>query len=56
MKARAITPSRIRAPVLTVRDYDGPDDKYAITEPVVVTAPNEGFLSLVWGETTLTKK
>ena len=42
--------------VLTVRDYDGPDDKYAITEPVVVTAPNEGFLSLVWGETTLTKK
>lgn len=42
--------------ILTVRDYDGPDDRFSITEPVVVTAPNNGFLSLVWGETTLTKK
>ncbi len=42
--------------ILTVRDYDGPDDRFSITEPVVVTAPNNAFLSLVWGETTLTKK
>ena len=42
--------------VLIVRDYDGPDDTFSITEPVVVTAPNDGFLSLVWGETTLTKQ
>jgi hypothetical protein len=42
--------------MLTVRDYDGPDDTFSIAEPVVVTAPNNGFLSVVWGETTLTKK
>lgn len=42
--------------ILTVRDYDGPDDTFSITEPVVVTAPNDGFLSVVWGETKLTKK
>ncbi len=42
--------------ILTVRDYDGPDDRFSITEPVVLTAPNDAFGSLVWGETTLTKK
>ncbi len=42
--------------ILTVRDYDGPDDTFSITEPVVVTAPNDGFLSVMWGETKLTKK
>ena len=42
--------------VLTVRDYDGPDDTYTITAPVVVSAPTNQFQSLVWGETTLTKK
>jgi hypothetical protein len=42
--------------VLTVRDYDGPDDKYTVREPVVVTARTNQFLSLAWGETTLNKK
>ena len=42
--------------ILTVRDYDGPDDKYTITEPVVVTAPTNQFMSLAWGETMLNKK
>ncbi len=42
--------------ILTVRDYDGPDDTYTITTPVVVSAPTNQFQSLVWGETTLTKK
>ena len=42
--------------ILTVRDYDGPDDKYTITEPVVVTAPTTQFQSLAWGETTLNKR
>lgn len=42
--------------ILTVRDYDGPDDTYTITAPVVVSAPTNQFQSLVWGETTLTKK
>ena len=42
--------------ILTVRDYDGPDDKYTITEPVVVTAQTNQFMSLAWGETTLNKK
>ena len=42
--------------VLTVRDYDGKkDDKYSIAEPVVLTTPNNSFLTLVWGETTLKK-
>lgn len=43
--------------VLTVRDYDGKDDdRYMVKEPVVVTAPDNSFLSLVWGETMLKKK
>ena len=42
--------------ILIVRDYDGPDDKYTITEPVVVTAPTNQFMSLVWGDMTLNKK
>ncbi len=42
--------------ILTVRDYDGPDDTYTITAPVIVSAPTNQFQSLVWGETTLTKK
>ena len=42
--------------VLTVRDYDGPDDKYTIREPVTLAAQTNQFLSLAWGETTLKKK
>ena len=42
--------------ILIVRDYDGPDDKYTISVPVVVTAPTSQFLSFAWGETTLNKQ
>ena len=41
---------------LTVRDYGGNDDKFSITEPVVVTFPNELYNSMTWGDTTLRKK
>ncbi len=41
---------------LTVRDYDGDDDKYSITEPVVVTFPNELYNLLTWGAETLRKQ
>ncbi len=41
---------------LTVRDYDGDDDKFSITEPVVVTFADELFNSLTWGEATLREK
>ena len=41
---------------LTVRDYDGDDDKFSITEPVVVTFANDLFNSLTWGEATLSEK
>ncbi len=41
---------------LTVRDYDGDDDKFSITEPVVVTFVNELFNALTWGEATLETK
>ena len=42
--------------VMVVRDYDGPDDKYSIAEPVVVTFPTDQHLSLTWGDATLPKK
>ena len=42
--------------VMIVRDYDGPDDKYTITQPVVVTFSSGQFDSLTWNGTTLTKK
>lgn len=42
--------------VLIVRDYDGPDDTYSISEPVLVTSPDDQFSSLTWSETTLVKK
>ena len=41
---------------LTVRDYDGDDDKFSITEPVVITFPNELYNSLTWGDATLMKQ
>lgn len=41
---------------LTVRDYDGDDDKFSITEPVVVTFDNELFNALTWDDATLRKK
>ena len=42
--------------VMIVRDYDGPDDKYTVTQPVVVTFSSGQFDSLAWNGTTLTKK
>ena len=42
--------------ILTVRDYDGPDDKYTIREPLTLTAQTNQFLTLAWGETTLNTK
>ena len=42
--------------VLVVRDYDGPDDAYSVTEPVVVTFANGQFTSLTWGGAMLTKR
>ena len=41
---------------LTVRDYDGDDDKFSVAEPVVVTFPNALYSSLTWGPATLRKK
>ena len=41
--------------ILVVREYDGPDDTYSVNQPVVVTFPNDEFISLTWGETTLSK-
>ena len=42
--------------VVVVRDYDGPDDRYSVAEPVVVMFASDQFTSLTWGEATLRKK
>ena len=42
--------------VMVVRDYDGPDDSYSVSEPVVVTSPDDQFTELTWSETALMKK
>ena len=42
--------------VMVVRDYDGPDDTYSISEPIVVTSPDDQFTALTWSETALMKK
>ena len=42
--------------VLVVRDYNGPDEKYSLKEPVDVTFANDQFTSLTWGDATLTKR
>ena len=42
--------------VMTVRDYDGSDDKYSITEPVIVTFLTDQFVSLTWADATLARK
>lgn len=44
------------AAVMVVRDYDGPDDKYSLTEPVTVTFSSSEFASLTWGADMLAKK
>lgn len=44
------------AAVMVVRDYDGPDDKYSLTEAVTVTFSSSEFSSLTWGADTLAKK
>ena len=42
--------------VLPVRDYDGPDDKYSISQPVIVTFPSDQFMSLTWDDQVLTQQ
>ena len=41
---------------LVVRDYDGDDDRYSLTEPVVLTFANDQFRSLTWDGATLNRK
>ncbi len=42
--------------VMIVRDYDGPDDKYSISQPVTVTFLTDQFVSLTWDDQALAKK
>ena len=42
--------------VMVVRDYDGPDDTYSVSESIVVTFADDQFTSLTWHDTTLMKK
>jgi hypothetical protein len=42
--------------LLVVRDYDGDDDKYSVSDPVVVAFANDLFTSLTWEGSTLRKK
>ena len=42
--------------VMVVRDYDGPDDTYSVSQPIVVTSPDDQFTALTWSETALMKK
>ena len=42
--------------VMVVRDYDGPDDRYSVSDPVVLPFANDQFTSLTWGEATLNEK
>ena len=41
---------------LTVRDYDGDDDTFSITEPSVATFSDALYNSLIWGAATLRKQ
>lgn len=42
--------------ILVVRDYDGPDDKFAVTTPVVVTFGDALFTSMTHNGVTLAKQ
>ena len=42
--------------LLVVRDYDGDDDTYSLSEPVVVTFANDQYTSLTWDGATLRKQ
>ena len=42
--------------LLVVRDYDGDDDTYSLSEPVVVTFANDQYTSLTWAGATLRKQ
>lgn len=42
--------------LMVVRQYDGPDDRHSISQPVVVTAPSDLFTSFTWNGTTLSMK
>ena len=41
--------------LLVVRDYDGDNDKYSVTQPVVVTFASDQFTSLTWDGVTLNR-
>ena len=41
---------------LTVRDYDGDDDRYSLDQPIVVTFANNLFRALTWDGVELTQK
>ena len=41
---------------MVVRDYDGPDDRYSVNEPVVGTFSNDRFTDMMWGELELAKQ
>ena len=41
---------------LTVRDYDGDDDKYSISQPIVLTFDNNLFRGLTWDGVALAQK
>lgn len=42
--------------VLTVREYDGPDDKFSLQTPVVVEFPNDLFTSATYNGVQLSKR
>ena len=41
---------------LTVRDYDGDDDKYSLDTPIVITFANNLYRSLTWDGVELTQR
>ena len=41
---------------LTVRDYDGDDDKYSLDAPIVITFANNLFRSLTWDGVELSRR
>lgn len=42
--------------VLTVRDYDGPDDRFSVRAPVVVEFPSDQFMSMTHAGVQLAKQ
>ena len=42
--------------LLVVRDYDGDDDKYSLSETVILTFGTDQYTSLTWDDAMLSKK